>query len=347
MNTLPDIPADRLPELLRRMPKAELHIHIEGSLEPELIFAMARRNGVSIPYASVEELRRAYAFTNLQSFLDIYYAGASVLITEQDFFDMAWAYLEKARADNVVHAEIFFDPQTHTARGVAMKTVIDGLHRACEQAREQLDIQASLILCFLRHLSEEDAFQTLEQALPYRDKFIGVGLDSSEVGHPPEKFVRVFARCRELGLHLVAHAGEEGPPAYVWTALDLLKVERVDHGVQSSKDPQLMRRLAQDRIPLTVCPLSNQKLCVFPRLEDHNLRQLLDAGLVATVNSDDPAYFGGYVNDNFLQTFKATGLSVKQAWQLANNSFEASFVGAEQKRKYRDRLDAVFAELAA
>ena len=347
MNTLPDIPADRLPELLRRMPKAELHIHIEGSLEPELIFAMARRNGVSIPYASVEELRRAYAFTNLQSFLDIYYAGASVLITEQDFFDMAWAYLEKARADNVVHAEIFFDPQTHTARGVAMKTVIDGLHRACEQAREQLDIQASLILCFLRHLSEEDAFQTLEQALPYRDKFIGVGLDSSEVGHPPEKFVRVFARCRELGLHLVAHAGEEGPPAYVWTALDLLKVERVDHGVQSSKDPQLMRRLAQDRIPLTVCPLSNQKLCVFPRLEDHNLRQLLDAGLVATVNSDDPAYFGGYVNDNFLQTFRATGLSVKQAWQLANNSFEASFVGAEQKRKYRDRLDAVFAELAA
>jgi len=347
MNTLPDIPADRLPELLRRMPKAELHIHIEGSLEPELIFAMARRNGVSIPYASVEELRRAYAFTNLQSFLDIYYAGASVLITEQDFFDMAWAYLEKARADNVVHAEIFFDPQTHTARGVAMKTVIDGLHRACEQAREQLDIQASLILCFLRHLSEEDAFQTLEQALPYRDKFIGVGLDSSEVGHPPEKFARVFARCRELGLHLVAHAGEEGPPAYVWTALDLLKVERVDHGVQSSKDPQLMRRLAQDRIPLTVCPLSNQKLCVFPRLEDHNLRQLLDAGLVATVNSDDPAYFGGYVNDNFLQTFKATGLSVKQAWQLANNSFEASFVGAEQKRKYRDRLDAVFAELAA
>ena len=263
MNTLPDIPADRLPELLRRMPKAELHIHIEGSLEPELIFAMARRNGVSLPYASVEELRRAYAFTNLQSFLDIYYAGASVLITEQDFFDMAWAYLEKARADNVVHAEIFFDPQTHTARGVAMKTVIAGLYRACEQARQQLGVHASLILCFLRHLSEEEAFETLEQALPWRDKFIGVGLDSSEVGHPPEKFARVFARCRELGLHLVAHAGEEGPPAYVWTALDLLKVERVDHGVQSSKDPQLMRRLAQDRIPLTVCPLSNLKLCVF------------------------------------------------------------------------------------
>jgi adenosine deaminase len=294
----------------------------------------------------VEELRRAYAFTNLQSFLDIYYAGASVLVREQDFFDMAWTYLEKARADNVVHTEIFFDPQTHTARGVAMSTVIDGLHRACEKARTDLGVSASLILCFLRHLSEEEAFETLEQALPYRDKFIGVGLDSSEVGHPPEKFARVFARCRELGLHLVAHAGEEGPPEYVWTALDLLKVERVDHGVQSSKDPQLMRRLAQDRIPLTVCPLSNLKLCVFPRLQDHNLRQLLEAGLMATVNSDDPAYFGGYVNDNFLQTFEATGLSTQQAWQLANNSFEASFIGAEQKRKYRDRLDAVFAEFA-
>ena len=341
------IPRSRLPELLRAMPKAELHIHIEGSLEPELIFQLARRNGVTLPYASVEDLRRAYAFTNLQSFLDIYYAGASVLLQAQDFYDMAWAYLERAAADNVVHAEIFFDPQTHTARGVAMETVINGLHRACEESREGLGVNASLILCFLRHLSEEEAFQALEQALPFRDKFIGVGLDSSEVGHPPEKFARVFARCRELGLHLVAHAGEEGPPAYVWTALDLLKVERVDHGVQSSKDPQLMRRLAQDRIPLTVCPLSNLKLCVFPRLEDHNLRQLLDAGLVATVNSDDPAYFGGYVNDNFLQTFTATGLSAQQAWQLANNSFEASFVGAEQKRKYRDRLDAVFAELAA
>ena len=266
MAAIAPIPAERLPELLRRLPKAELHIHIEGSLEPELIFRMAQRNGISIPYASVEDLRRAYAFSNLQSFLDIYYAGASVLITEQDFFDMAWAYLERARADHVVHAEIFFDPQTHTARGVAMATVISGLHRACEQARTQLGVSAALILCFLRHLSEEEAFQTLEQALPYRDKFIGVGLDSSEVGHPPEKFARVFARCGELGLHRVAHAGEEGPPEYIWTALDVLKVERIDHGVQSSKDPQLMRRLAQERVPLTVCPLSNLKLCVFPRL---------------------------------------------------------------------------------
>ncbi|HYF18463.1 MAG TPA: adenosine deaminase [Ramlibacter sp.] len=343
MTAIPHIPADRLPQLLRRMPKAELHMHIEGSLEPELMFAMAQRNGVQLPYASVEELRRAYAFTNLQSFLDIYYAGASVLLTERDFFDMAWAYFERAAADNVVHAEIFFDPQTHTARGVAMETVIRGLHRACEKARTELGVGSALILCFLRHLSEEEAFQALEQALPWRDRFIGVGLDSSEVGHPPEKFARVFARCRELGLHLVAHAGEEGPPAYIWTALDLLKVERIDHGVQSAKDPALMRRLQQDRIPLTVCPLSNLKLCVFPKLEEHNIRQLLEAGLVVTVNSDDPAYFGGYLNDNFLQTFAATGLTARQAWQLADNSFQASFVDARQKLAWREQLDAVFA----
>ncbi len=336
----------RLPDLLRRMPKAELHIHIEGSLEPELIFALAQRNAIQLPYRSVEELRKAYAFTNLQSFLDIYYAGASVLLKEQDFFDMAWAYLQRAAADNVVHTEMFFDPQTHTARGVSMETVINGLHRACEQAHE-LGVSASLIMCFLRHLSEEEAFETLEQALPFRGKFIGVGLDSSEVGHPPEKFARVFARCRELGLHLVAHAGEEGPPAYVWTALDLLKVERIDHGVQSAKDPALMRRLAQDRIPLTVCPLSNLKLCVFPKLADHNLRQLLDAGLVATVNSDDPAYFGGYMNDNFRETFAATGLNAQHAYQLAKNSFEGSFIDQSMKRRYIERLDAVFAEFSS
>ncbi|MES2785334.1 MAG: adenosine deaminase [Pseudomonadota bacterium] len=337
-----NVPAARLPELLRRMPKAELHIHIEGSLEPELIFAMAARNRVSIPYASVEELRRAYAFSNLQSFLDIYYAGASVLLKEADFHDMAWAYLQRAAADHVVHAEIFFDPQTHTARGVEMGVVINGLHRACTEAKEALGVDASLILCFLRHLSEQEAFETLEAALPYRDKFIGVGLDSSEMGHPPEKFAKVFARCRELGLHLVAHAGEEGPPEYVWAALDVLKVERIDHGVQSTKDAALMRRLAQDRIPLTVCPLSNLKLCVFPQLEQHNLRELLDAGLVATVNSDDPAYFGGYMNDNFLQTFAATGLDAQHAWQLARNSFDASFIDDAHKRRYADMLDATF-----
>jgi adenosine deaminase len=338
-----NIPVERLPGLLRRMPKAELHIHIEGSLEPELIFEMSRRNGVAIPYASVEELRRAYAFTNLQSFLDIYYAGASVLMKEQDFQDMAFAYLQRAKADNVVHAEIFFDPQTHTARGVSMETVINGLHRATVEGSAKLGVDSSLILCFLRHLSEENAFQTLEQAIPYLDKFIGVGLDSSEVGHPPEKFARVFARCRELGLHLVAHAGEEGPPAYVWSALDVLKVERIDHGVRSTQDPQLMKRLAVDRIPLTVCPLSNQKLCVFPKLADHNIRELLDAGLVATINSDDPAYFGGYMNDNFVQTFAATGLDASHAYQLAKNSFEASFIDASMKKKYVEQLDEVFA----
>jgi adenosine deaminase len=343
LNLAKSIPAERLPELLARMPKAELHIHVEGSLEPELIFAMAERNHVQIPYASVQELREAYAFTNLQSFLDIYYAGASVLVKEQDFFDMAWAYLEKAAADNVVHAEIFFDPQTHTARGVAMETVIDGLHRACTQAGPALGVSASLILCFLRHLSEREAFETLEQAMPFREKFIGVGLDSSEVGHPPEKFARVFSRCEELGLHRVAHAGEEGPPAYVWTALDLLRVERIDHGVQSSKDPALMARLARDRIPLTVCPLSNLKLCVFPKLADHNIGHLLDSGLIATLNSDDPAYFGGYLNDNFIQTFEATGLTAAHAYQLSRNSFEASFIHESTKRRYTDLLDATIA----
>lgn len=342
MTPVPAVPAERLPALLAAMPKAELHIHIEGSLEPELIFQLAQRNGVKLPYASIEELRRAYAFTDLQSFLDIYYAGASVLLHEQDFHDMAWAYLQRAAADNVVRAEIFFDPQTHTARGVPMQTVVDGLHRACVDARK-IGVDAELILCFLRHLSEEEAFQTLEQALPFRDKFIGVGLDSSEVGHPPEKFARVFARCRELGLHLVAHAGEEGPPAYVWSALDILKVERIDHGVQSAKDPALMRRLAQSRIPLTVCPLSNLKLCVFPSLELHNLRQLLDAGLAVTINSDDPAYFGGYMNENFLQTFAATRLDAQHAYQLARNSFEGSFAEPEAKKKYIERLDAAFA----
>ena len=340
--TFAPVSPERLPELLRRSPKAELHIHIEGSLEPELIFRLSQRNGIAMPYASVDELRQAYAFSNLQSFLDIYYAGASVLITEQDFYDMAWDYLLKAQADNVVHTEIFFDPQTHTARGVAMKTVIDGLYRACQDARAQLGISAALILCFLRHLSEDDALATLEDALPHRDKFIGVGLDSSELGHPPEKFARVFARCRQLGLHLVAHAGEEGPPEYIWAALDVLKVERIDHGVQATRDAALMKRLAQERIPLTVCPLSNQKLCVFPNLADHNLGRLLDAGLCATVNSDDPAYFGGYMNDNFVQTFAATGLGAQHAHTLMRNSFEASFLPASAKRAYLDRVDEVF-----
>ena len=343
---VPHIPAAQLPDLLRTMPKAELHMHIEGSLEPELIFALAERNGVRLKYASVEELRSAYAFTDLQSFLDIYYAGASVLLKEEDFYDMAMAYLERAAAGHVVRAEIFFDPQTHTERGVPMETVIHGLARACKHAQAQWGISSALILNFLRHLSEEAAFDTLEAALPYREHFIGIGLDSSEVGNPPEKFQNVFARCRELGFHLVAHAGEEGPPDYVWSALNLLRVERIDHGVQSEKDLALMQRLAQTRMPLTVCPLSNQKLCVFPDLREHNLPRLLAAGLNATVNSDDPAYFGGYINENFLQVFAATGMGATEAYQLARNSLEASFASDAEKTRWVQQLDACFERFA-
>jgi adenosine deaminase len=346
MPVVKSVSPERLPELLRQMPKAELHIHIEGSLEPELIFALAQRNGISLPYAGIDSLRKAYAFTNLQSFLDIYYAGAGVLQKEQDFYDMTWAYLARAAADNVTHTEMFFDPQTHTERGVAFKAVIDGLHRACTDAKARLGVDAALIMCFLRHLSEAEAFATLEQALPYRDKFIGVGLDSSEVGHPPEKFANVFGRCRDLGFHLVAHAGEEGPPAYIWTALDLLKVERIDHGVQAIKDAALMQRLACERIALTVCPLSNQKLRVFPDLAQHNLGSLLTQGLAATVNSDDPAYFGGYINDNYTQTFAALGLGAGEAYALAKNSFEASFIGATARSRHINGLDHFFETFA-
>lgn len=337
------LPHDRLPALLRRMPKAELHIHIEGSLEPELIFSLARRNGVALAYPDVAALRAAYEFTDLQSFLDVYYAGASVLVKEDDFYDMAMAYFERAAADNVVHAEIFFDPQTHTDRGVPFAAVINGLARASSQAARIHGIDASLIMCFLRHLSEEEAFATLEEALPYRDKFIGVGLDSGERGNPPEKFARVFARCGELGLHRVAHAGEEGPPAYIRAALDVLHAERIDHGVRCLEDPSLVARLAQERVPLTVCPLSNVKLCVFPDLARHPLKTLLDGGLCATVNSDDPAYFGGYIDRNFTSTFAALPLGPREAYNLARNSFIASFVPEERKRGWTEALDAAFA----
>jgi adenosine deaminase len=329
---------EQLRHMLQAMPKAELHIHIEGSLEPELIFELAQRNGVTLPYASVEALRQAYAFTDLQSFLDIYYAGASVLLTEQDFYDMTMAYLRRAAADNVRHAEIFFDPQTHTARGVPFATVIDGISRACQDG----PISASLIMCFLRHLSEEEAIATLEEALPFRDKIIGVGLDSSEVGHPPEKFARVFERARNLGLHLVAHAGEEGPPAYIESALDVLNVERIDHGVRCLEDPDLTARLVRERMALTVCPLSNIKLRVFDVMGDSNLRRLLDAGLVATVNSDDPAYFGGYINENYLAAFDALPLDAGHARRLAKNSFDAAFLDPERKRAYLAEVDAFF-----
>ena len=338
------IARDRLPELLRAMPKAELHIHIEGSLEPELIFALAQRNQVALAYPSIEALRAAYAFTDLQSFLDIYYAGGSVLLTQEDFHDMEWAYLTSAAAENVLHAEIFFDPQTHTARGVSMDTVIHGLKLAVDRAQAELGLSAALILCFLRHLSEEDALQTLQEALPYREHFVGVGLDSSERGHPPEKFARVYARCRELGLHLVAHAGEEGPPEYIRNALDVLKVERIDHGVRCVEDPALVQRLARERVPLTVCPLSNVKLCVFGTMAEHNLGQLLAAGLVATVNSDDPAYFGGYLNQNYLEAFAALPqLDAGHAYTLARNSFEASFASDADKARWVARLDETFA----
>jgi len=339
------IPRSRLPDLLREMPKAELHIHIEGSLEPELIFALAERNGVTLAYPSVDALRAAYAFTDLQSFLDIYYAGASVLLHERDFADMAYAYLERAAADHVVHAEIFFDPQTHTARGVDIGTVIRGLASACERGARELGVSSSLILCFLRHLDEADALATLDAALPYREHFIGVGLDSSERGHPPEKFARVFERARAEGLHRVAHAGEEGPPAYISSALDVLEVERIDHGVRCVEDPALVERLAREGIALTVCPLSNLKLRVFGSMAEHNLAELLGAGLKATVNSDDPAYFGGYINQNFIEAFAALPrLGAREAHALARNSFDASFASAASKARWTAALDRVFAD---
>lgn len=321
------------------LPKAELHIHIEGSLEPELMFDLGRRNGVRLPFASVEEVRKAYRFENLQSFLDLYYQGAAVLVREQDFYDLAMAYLGNAASQNVRHAEIFFDPQTHTARGVSFETVIGGLSRALEDARAKWGISSSLILCFLRHLSAEGAMETLERALPFRERIVGVGLDSSELGHPPSKFETVFEKARELGFERVAHAGEEGPPEYIWQALDRLGVRRIDHGVRCLEDPRLVERLREQRIPLTVCPLSNVRLRVFDRLEHHNLKALLDAGLCATVNSDDPAYFGGYIEENYVDVQRALGLDRGDLIQLARNAFEASFLTPEEKRAFLKELD--------
>ena len=328
-------------ELIQALPKAELHVHIEGTFEPELMFAIAQRNEISIPYKSVEEVKRAYNFHNLQSFLEIYYAGANVLIHEQDFYDLAWAYFEKCADDNVVHTEMFFDPQTHTDRGIAFETVINGLQKACDDAKAKLGITSHLIMCFLRHLSEEAAFETLEQALPYKDQIIGVGLDSSEVGHPPSKFERVFAKAREAGFLVVAHAGEEGPAEYVWEALDLLKVNRIDHGVRSEEDPELMQRLIAEKMPLTVCPLSNLKLCVVDDMQQHNIRRLLQHGVHVTVNSDDPSYFGGYMNDNFIAIAEALDLSNDELKQLAINSFEASFISDAEKQKWISLIQAL------
>jgi adenosine deaminase len=335
----PTLDRDRLLALVRSMPKAELHLHVEGSLEPELIFELAARNGVPLAHPSVEALRAAYAFRDLQSFLGLYYAGASVLCTEDDFHAMAIAYYRRAAADGVIHAELFFDPQTHTARGVPMGAVIGGLARARDQAAREIGVSSSLILCFLRHLSEAQAFDALRAALPYRDQFIGVGLDSSERGHPPQKFERVFARCRALGLHVVAHAGEEGPPAYIEAALDRLGAERIDHGVTCMRRPALVKRLARARVPLTVCPLSNLRLRVVDTLADHPLPHMLAAGLRVTVNSDDPAYFGGYLNANYEALFTTfPQLGVGDAWRLAANGFQSAFAPESVKRRWRARL---------
>ncbi len=325
--------------LIDRLPKAELHLHIEGSLEPELLFELAQRNAVAIPFATAEAVRAAYDFSNLQDFLDIYYQGMAVLLTEQDFFDLTWAYLERAKTDQVRHAEIFFDPQGHTARGVEFETVLNGIERALKQGEAQLGISYRLIMCFLRHLSEEEAFATLAQAEPHLPRIHGVGLDSSELGHPPSKFARVFARAREFSLHVTAHAGEEGPPEYVWEALDLLKVERIDHGNRALEDPALVARIAAEQLTLTVCPLSNLRLCVISEIAFSPVRRMLRAGLKVTINSDDPAYFGGYVNENFHAVAQALDLSESEIVKLARNSFTGSFLSPAQQAPHLAAID--------
>lgn len=323
---------------LNELPKIELHLHLEGSLEPELMFELAQRNSMDLPFDTVEQVHRAYEFSSLQDFLDIYYQGAGVLQVEQDFYDLTWAYLIKCHQQNVVHVEPFFDPQTHTDRGVSFKTVINGISKALKDGEAQLGITSRLIMCFLRHLSEEAAFDTLTQAEPFLDQIIGVGLDSSEKGHPPEKFSRVFAKSRELGLLTVAHAGEEGPAEYIWTAINDLKVSRIDHGVHSTDDPELMAYLIETRLPLTVCPLSNIKLCVFNDMSQHNILVMLEEGVCVTVNSDDPAYFGGYITENFVALAQALDLAEDQANQLVLNSIEASFVDETRKQAMQNLL---------
>ncbi len=328
-----------LEQFIRNVPKAELHLHIEGTLEPELMFKIAERNRLALRFATVEDLRKAYSFHNLQSFLDIYYEGARVLLYEQDFFELTRAYLERAAEQNVRHVEIFFDPQTHTDRGVAFETVVRGIHRALEEASRGLRVSSRLIMCFLRHLSADSAMQTLEESLRFKNWIVAVGLDSSEMGHAPKKFVEVFDRALAEGYLTVAHAGEEGPPDYIWQALDLLKVSRIDHGVRCLEDPILVQRLARERIPLTVCPLSNVTLRIFATLEEHNLKKLLDLGLCVTVNSDDPAYLGGYLTENLLASQKALGLTRDDLYALVRNSFEASFLSLEEKQSLIGELD--------
>lgn len=329
--------------LIQGIPKAELHMHVEGSLEPEMMFAIAERNGVALRFASVEEVRRAYDFRDLQSFLDVYYEGARVLLYEQDFYELTWAYLQRAAAQNVRHAEIFFDPQTHTDRGVPFETVVTGIRRALLDGEERLGVSSCLIMCFLRHLSAGAAMETLLRALPFAEWIVAVGLDSSEVGHPPKDFEAVFDKARERGFLAVAHAGEEGPPEYIWQALELLQVSRIDHGVRCVEDPRLVEELRERQAPLTVCPLSNVELHVFDSIADHDLKQMLDLGLCVTVNSDDPAYFGGYVNENFQAVQEGLGLDQNDIHELARNSFRAAFLSPERKRELLDELDGYLA----
>jgi adenosine deaminase len=325
--------------LIRRIPKAELHMHIEGSLEPEMMFAMARRNQIALRYPTVDALRRAYRFRDLQSFLDLYYQGASVLCQERDFYEMTMAYLRRAASDQVRHAEIFFDPQTHTSRGISFRTVIDGIGNAFRDGERELGLSTGLIVCFLRHLTADAALETLDQALPFQERIIAVGLDSSEIGNPPSKFAAVFARARQAGFRAVAHAGEEGPPSYIREALDLLGVSRIDHGIRCAEDADLVHELVARQIPLTVCPLSNVKLRVFPSMKEHNLRSLMQLGLRVTINSDDPAYFGGYIGDNFFAAAEALDLSEDEIRQLARNSFEASFLTRAEKDTFLHQID--------
>lgn len=328
-------------DFIQKLPKAELHLHIEGSLEPELMFELAKRNKIEIPYKTVQEVKDAYNFTNLQSFLDIYYAGAEVLITQKDFYDLTWAYVLRCKKNNIVHTEIFFDPQTHTKRGIAFKTVISGIKQALEDAKKEFGITSHIIMCFLRHLSQEEAFETLNQALPFKDDIKAIGLDSSEIGHPPSKFKEVFSKAKEEGFLLVAHAGEEADVSYIYEALDLLHISRIDHGIQSINSKELMQRLKEEKIPLTICPNSNIELKVFENYEQHKIKELLEFGLVVTVNSDDPAYFKGYLNQNFVNIIKALDLKKEHLLKLIKNSFEASFVSDDLKQKYISEVEKV------
>ncbi len=321
-------------EFIKRTPKAELHLHIEGTLEPDLLFRLAKKNNIQIPFSNVDEIKSAYNFKNLESFLNIFYQGSKVLIKEQDFFDLTWAYVLKCKENNVVHTEIFFDPQTHLNRGIDFNVVINGIYNALQKANKEFGLTFGIIMCFLRHLDENSAFQMLEHALDHKDKIIGIGLDSSEVGHPPRKFERVFKKAIEKGFLTVAHAGEEGPPEYIWEALNLLEVKRIDHGVQCLKDQQLVKKLKNDQTPLTVCPLSNVKLCVFNNLNQHNLKKMLDEKLMVMINSDDPAYFGGYINDNLIESQIALDLSMKEIKTLIINSFKSSFLKEEKKKEW-------------